>query len=71
MCPFVLVHFASLSSQRERKKDALKEICTSVSGLCKCFPDRWLVPYLQKRDDKRSEGEVGRFLQLRVEFFYG
>lgn len=30
-----------------------------------------LNAYLQKGDDKRSQGKVGGFLQLGVEFFDG
>lgn len=51
-------------------------------SLAKCFPDWadrageavisvYLNVYLQKGDDERSQGKVGGFLQLGVEFFNG
>lgn len=40
-----------------------------VGGACAMSVQ--LSAYLQKGDDKRSQGKVGGFLQLGVEFFNG
>lgn len=56
---------------KKKKNQEQGELCTSVPQLFKCFPDCLLVQYLQKWDDKRSEWEVGRFLQFGVEFLNG
>lgn len=71
-----------MSRTRRRNGEIRTQACTSGVSLAKCFPDWadrageavlsvYLNVYLQKGDDERSQGKVGGFLQLGVEFFNG
>lgn len=64
------------------RRTSSTQACTSGSGQTECVPDlvsqadkpgviAYLVLYLQKGDDKRSQREVGGFLELGVKFFDG